>query len=169
MGTAAYHFVTRWRVRGTCEQVSGILENAEDLPRWWPSVYLSARVVEPGSGPHGLGRRVELLTKGYLPYRLRWRFTIVEQRYPHGFTIRADGDFVGTGEWTFVQHGDFVNVTYDWQISAEKPLLKFFTPVLRPLFQWNHRWAMAQGESSLKAELRRDLEKIRPSVRDDAK
>ena len=29
------------------------------------------------------------------------------------------------------------------------------SPVLRPVFEWNHRWAMARGEESLQAELRR--------------
>jgi hypothetical protein len=46
-------------------------------------------------------------------------------------------------------------VTYDWQIRAEKPLLRWLTPVLRPLFSFNHEWAMRKGEESLKLELQR--------------
>ena len=72
-----------------------------------------------------------------------------------GFTIDATGDFVGRGVWTFVQDGAFVNVTYDWRIRAEKPLLQTLSPVLRPLFEANHRWAMAQGEESLELEFER--------------
>jgi len=34
-----YHFVTHWRVRGTVKEILDILSDAEDLPRWWPSVY----------------------------------------------------------------------------------------------------------------------------------
>jgi len=36
-----YHFVTRWTVQGTCGEVSDVLGDPLDLPRWWPSVYLN--------------------------------------------------------------------------------------------------------------------------------
>jgi hypothetical protein len=47
------------------------------------------------------------------------------------------------------------DVTYDWRIRAEKPLLRAFSFVLKPIFAANHRWAMARGEESLALELRR--------------
>ena len=59
-----YHFVTRWRVRGSVEEILQILSNAEDLKRWWPSVYLDVKQRDDGI--------VELFTKGWLPYTLRW-------------------------------------------------------------------------------------------------
>ena len=154
MATNAYHFVTHWRVRGTCVEVADLLEATKDLSQWWPSVYLDVRVLEPG-GAHALGQRVSLYTKGWLPYTLRWEFTVVEQRYPYGSTIEAQGDFVGRGEWIFERDGEFVNVTYIWDVRAEKPLLRTLTPVLRPIFSANHRWAMARGERSLQLELAR--------------
>ena len=149
-----YHFVTEWQVEGTCGEVADVLGDPVGLPRWWPSVYLEAEEIEPPDSS-GVGRRVRLVTKGWLPYTLRWEFVVVRSRYPSGFTIDATGDFVGRGEWTFVQEGPTVRITYDWNIAAEKPLLKALTPVLRPLFAANHRWAMAQGETSLKLELAR--------------
>lgn len=81
MSDNAYHFVTHWRVRGTCEEVADLFEATHDLPRWWPSVYLGVQILQPG-GPHALGQVVGLYTKGWLPYTLRWEFTVVEQRYP---------------------------------------------------------------------------------------
>jgi hypothetical protein len=149
-----YHFITEWQVEGTCGEVADIIGDPTDLARWWPAVYLQAEQLEPPK-PSGTGRRMRVWTKGWLPYTLRWEFTVTQSRYPFGFTIEATGDFVGRGEWTFVQEGPIVRVTYDWRILAEKPLLKFFTPALRPVFEANHRWAMAQGEASLKLELAR--------------
>ncbi|HYL26203.1 MAG TPA: SRPBCC family protein [Candidatus Nitrosotalea sp.] len=146
--------MTHWRVKGTCAEVADLLEGAGDLPRWWPSVYLEAKVHESGQ-PNALGDKVELHTKGWLPYTLHWEFTVVEQRHPYGFTIEARGDFVGRGRWTFEQDGEFVNVTYDWNLHAEKPLLRRLTPLLRPIFSANHRWAMRMGERSLELELAR--------------
>jgi hypothetical protein len=48
-----------------------------------------------------------------------------------------------------------VDVTYDWRLRAEKPLLRHLSLVLRALFEANHRWAMARGEESLRLELAR--------------
>jgi hypothetical protein len=152
--TNAYHFVTRWRVEGTCGEVADILGDPLALPRWWPSVYLDVREVEPPDA-RGLGGRVALLTKGWLPYTLKWSFGLVESRYPNGFSIAADGDFDGRGQWTFTQDGSFVDIVYDWRIEAEKPLLRRLSFLLRPVFKANHRWAMARGEESLRLELQR--------------
>ena len=154
MSANEYHFVTHWRVEGTVEEVSDVLGNAADLTRWWPSVYLAVREIEPG-GADGVGRVVELHTKGWLPYTLHWSFRVTESRRPHGFSIEAWGDFDGRGVWTFEQDGGWVNITYDWRIRAEKPLLRYFSLLLKPIFSANHRWAMARGEESLRAELGR--------------
>jgi hypothetical protein len=63
MSANDYHFVTLWRVESTLDDVSDVLGNATDLTRWWPSVYLAVRELEPG-GANGVGRVVELHTKG---------------------------------------------------------------------------------------------------------
>jgi hypothetical protein len=149
-----YHFLTHWRVEATCGEVADILKDAEGLPRWWPSVYLQVEEIEPANA-QGVGRRVRLHTKGWLPYTLTWESVVVESRYPNGFTIEASGDFVGRGVWTFTQDGAFVDIDYDWRILAEKPLLKAWSPILKPIFEANHRWAMRQGEESLTLELAR--------------
>jgi hypothetical protein len=149
-----YQFVTRWEIPGTCKDVSGVLDDRLDLPRWWPMVYLKVDLLRPPDA-QGLGRRVRLVTKGRLPYRIRWEFEVVESRHPHGFTIAANGDFDGRGVWTFEQRGAVVDVTFDWRIRAEKPLLRYLSFLFKPIFEANHRWAMAQGEICLKHELAR--------------
>jgi hypothetical protein len=148
-----YHFVTVWELADTsCEEVSAVLGKAEDLVRWWPSVYLDVKVVDAG-GQGGIGKRVKLLTKGRLPYTLLWEFTTTGSNEPYGFSLEAKGDFVGRGIWTFTQQEGSVRVVYDWKIRAEKPLLKALSFLMKPVFSWNHRWAMAQGYESLKREL----------------
>ncbi len=153
MTSHEYHFITHWRVEGTVDEVAAILGDAPALPRWWPSVYLRVQELRPGD-EHGIGKVVGLHTKGWLPYTLRWDFYVSDVR-PDGFALEAWGDFVGRGVWTWEQDGPYVNITYDWKISAEKPLLKYLSPVLKPFFAANHRWAMAKGEESLKLELAR--------------
>ncbi len=154
MASNDYHFITNWRMPGTCEEVSDILKDAADLPRWWPSVYLEVEVLEPGD-EDGIGKFVGLYTKGWLPYTLRWQFRVTESRYPHGFSLRAEGDFDGRGIWTLRQDGEFVEVIYDWRLRADKPLLRAFSFLLKPIFSANHHWAMKRGEESLQLELLR--------------
>jgi hypothetical protein len=98
---------------------------------------------------------IDLHTKGWLPYTVRWQFCVTDVHRPHGFALEAWGDFAGRGEWRFVENGPWVEITYDWRVRAEKPLLRSLSFALRPLFAANHRWAMARGEQSLKLELAR--------------
>ncbi|HTQ66386.1 MAG TPA: SRPBCC family protein [Puia sp.] len=157
MTAAVYHFITRWKVRSTVEEVYDILADAEGLERWWPSVYLDVKVINPGDAL-GVGKVVELYTKGWLPYTLRWSFVVKEVNKPYGFTIVPSGDFSGRGIWLFEQDKndpERCDIIYDWKISAEKPLLKKLTFFVRPVFSANHLWAMKKGEESLKLELLR--------------
>ena len=150
----AYQFVSHWRIEGQLTEVADVLADASGFARWWPSVYLDIQVVEPGD-ERQVGAVFDLYTKGWLPYTLVWRCTITESRYPYGFSLEASGDFQGRGVWTLWQEGPAVHVTYDWQLRAEKRLLRYGSALLRPLFEANHRWAMARGEESLKLELAR--------------
>jgi hypothetical protein len=154
MSNNEYHFVTGWRVPGTVEEVAEILADAPDLTRWWPSVYLDVQETKPGD-EDGIGKEVSLYTTGWLPYTLRWQFRVTESDYPHSFAFESWGDFDGRGEWTLRQDGEWVNVTYDWRLRAEKPLLRRLSVLMRPIFEANHRWAMARGEESLRLELAR--------------
>src|SRR6185437_12356201 len=112
MASNDYHFITHWRLVGTLEEVSEALGDPLGLARWWPSVYLDVRVLESGD-ERGVGRRVALYTKGWLPYTLRWQFVVTDVRSPRGFSLEADGDFVGRGIWTFAQDDPWVTLTYD--------------------------------------------------------
>jgi len=47
-------------------------------------------------------------------------------------------------------------VTLDWNPIVEKPIIKLLSPLLKPVFRWNHRWAMNLGEKQLVEYLRRD-------------
>lgn len=154
MRSNEYHFVTNWRVRGTVEEVYDVISNPSDLTRWWPSVYLDVQELKKGD-QSGTGKIVSLHTKGWLPYTLRWQFRVSDHQPPHTFSIEAWGDFVGKGTWKLEQDGEWTNVEYDWRISAEKPLLKSLSFIMKPFFAANHRWAMAKGEESLRLELQR--------------
>jgi len=149
-----YHFVTQWRVQATVEEVIAVLGDAMGLPRWWPAVYLDVQEIAPGDAA-GIGRKIDLYTKGWLPYTLRWRFHVSEVEAMKRIVLLAEGDFVGRGIWTLQPDRDWVNITYDWKITARKPLLRSLSFLFKPIFAANHHWAMRQGEESLRLEIAR--------------
>lgn len=170
MASNDYHFVTVWRINATPEEITEVLGDAPDLARWWPSVYLSVTEVAPGDA-NGVGKVVDLWTKGFLPYTLRWRFTVTESAPPTGYKLEANGDFVGRGIWTLEREagpgdrdGPLTTVTYDWTVIAEKGILKNLSFVMKPIFKANHHWAMARGETSLKRELARRHAATDPTI-----
>jgi hypothetical protein len=154
MPTNDYHFVDEWRVEADVKEVADIIEDALSLPRWWPSVYFGVKEIAPG-GAGGVGKLIGLHAGGWLPYTLHINFRTYESNYPHGFSMEATGDLEGIGIWTFAQDGPYVNVTYDWTIKANKPLIQRLSFLLKPIFRSNHNWTMKRGEESLKLELLR--------------
>jgi hypothetical protein len=154
MATNDYHFVSRWRVEGSAQDVYEILFDAGGRVHWWRDVFLDVQFLEPGD-ERGVGQVVRLLTKGWLPYKLRWQYRITDVRPPYGFALEASGDFVGGGIWSLKQDGPRVDVVYDWRIRVDKPLIRWLSFLLKPLFAANHRWAMRRGEEGLRRELAR--------------
>src|SRR5438045_6524656 len=93
-----YKFLTRWRVRGTPEEVFDLIVNPLDYPRWWPSVYLQTEQLASADA-RGQGHRIRYHTKGWLPYTLHWESVSGEADRPRRILIRALGDFDGRGIW----------------------------------------------------------------------
>ena len=152
---ADYAFRTVWRVPGTVLEVATVLADAAALPRWWPSVHLAVDVLHTPDRETGLGAVARLHTTGWLPYTLTWTIELTSPITADGFTLTAVGDLEGAGVWTFRQDGPEVEIGYDWQVRAGKPLLRRMSWLLRPAFEANHHWAMRRGEQSLVLELRR--------------
>lgn len=141
-----------WRVDATVGEVAAILTDPLHLPDWWGEVYLSTKITSPGDNT-GIGRQVAVHSKGRLPYDLNWTATLVESAMPDRWKITATGDLTGWGEWILTQNGPVVDARYDWHVTADKPILRLLSPLLAPVFAWNHRWAMAKGEEGMRREL----------------
>jgi uncharacterized protein YndB with AHSA1/START domain len=144
-------------VAATAEEVYEILSQPLEYPRWWPSVYLTARQVAPREAPtrEAAPGRVRMRTTGWLPYTLGWEALFTEARRPDLLEIRASGDFEGRGIWSIVEDGKFTDITFDWKVDVRKLLPRYLSPAFRPAFEANHRWAMEQGRASLELELAR--------------
>ena len=154
LAPAEYRFVNRWRVPGTLDEVSDVIQHPDEFRRWWPAAWLDYELVEPGD-QDGVGRVFRYRVKGWLPYSLNLTFRVTERQPPHSFAVEASGDLVGNGRWTLEQDGDRVDVTYDWRVRAERPLIRRLSPFVKPIFRSNHFWVMRQGAYSMMYELLR--------------
>ena len=86
MAANDYVSVTLWRVPGNVDRAYRVLVDIENYPRWWLEVYLRVEPLTPLRKT--IGDKVRLLTRGKLPYKIRWQSEIVQANPPHGFIIR---------------------------------------------------------------------------------
>jgi uncharacterized protein YndB with AHSA1/START domain len=148
--TAHYRFVDVWHLDAPPERVYEVLSCPREYPDWWGNAFLEA---EGDAGPAAPGKRARLVTRGLLPYRLRWELECVDAVAPRTLVSRLSGDFEGEGIWTFEPLGGGTRATLEWRPRVTKPLVRRLTPLLRPLFAWNHRWAMRRGYERISALL----------------
>jgi uncharacterized protein YndB with AHSA1/START domain/quercetin dioxygenase-like cupin family protein len=147
-----YVFVDQWEVAAPPEAVFDAVADARSYPQWWRPVYLDVE----SDGPPELGKQSRQHFKGRLPYHLRTRSVIVALDPPRTVTADVEGDLRGRGTWTLTPTARGTHVRFDWQVHADRRLLRVLTPVLRPLFRWNHNWAIARAIEGLEPYARRN-------------
>ena len=145
-----YRFVDRWFVRAPLEKAYDVVGDTLGYPDWWGDVFVS---VDGDGGPPRPGRHVQIVSRGFLPYRLRWEAEVAAAAAPHRFSFTMTGDFVGSGSWSFEPAEGGTNAVFEFRPRVEKPGVKQLSPLLKPVFRWNHRWAMKRGERGLDALL----------------
>jgi uncharacterized protein YndB with AHSA1/START domain len=146
-----YVFVDEWDVAAPPESVFAAIADARTYPQWWRPVYLDV----DADGPAELGKESRQHFKGRLPYHLHTRSRVVALDPLQTVTAEVDGDLRGRGTWTLTPTAAGTHVRFDWQVHADRRLLKALTPVLRPLFRWNHNWAIARAMEGLEPYARR--------------
>ena len=133
-----YVFVDQWDVAAPPEAVFDAIADARSYPKWWRPVYLDVAA----DGPPRLGSVSRQHFKGRLPYHLHTRSVVSEFNPPRTVSADVDGDLRGRGTWTLTPTERGTHVRFDWRVHADRELLRLLTPVLRPLFRWNHNWAI---------------------------
>ncbi len=140
-----YVFIDEWDVDAPIEAVFDALADARTYPQWWRAVYLEVEA----DGPPGVGAVSRQHFKGRLPYTLNITSTVTRFEPPTEVEADVDGDLSGHGHWSLTQTHGRVRVRFDWRVNADRAFLRVLTPVLRPLFRWNHNWAIARAMDSL--------------------
>jgi uncharacterized protein YndB with AHSA1/START domain len=150
MALPEYRFLDHWFVPAPIEDVYDVVGDVKGYPAWWGEAFLSA---EGDDGPPAPGRRISVVSRGYLPYKLRWSVTCTEVEPPKRIASRLEGDFEGSGTWLLEPAPEGTNVALDWRPQVAKPIVRAFTPVSRRLFRRNHAWAMRRGQEHVADEV----------------
>jgi hypothetical protein len=152
-----FEFVTDWILDGTIEEVRTLIAMATKDPasvvELWSATFLRLDVRTPGDAD-SRGQVVELRTRGFLPYTLTWRVEMTEVQHLRRYVQVASGDLAGIATWTIEPVVAGVRVRLEWQVRANKPIIRWLAFLLRPLFARNHRWAMARGAEAASRALR---------------
>ncbi|GAA2437185.1 SRPBCC family protein [Streptomyces pulveraceus] len=145
MDWSHYRFVSIWDLPAPPDAVYGILERAEDYPRWWPQV----REATPVDGATGT-----TCIRSLLPYDLV--MTVRERRRdPRAGVIEAtlSGDLDGWIRWTVTPHGGGSRVVYEQEVEVRRRLMRLLAVPGRPVFRANHALMMRAGRRGLAARL----------------
>lgn len=152
MAAPEYRFLDRWVVPAPIDAVYALISRPLDYPAWWGKVFLAASGDEGEAEP---GKRVDVLSRGYLPYRLRFSLTCVATDRPHRIDSAVAGDFEGSGTWLLEEREGVTYALLDWRPRVNKAGVRQLTPLLRPLFRSNHTWGMRRGQEAVLAALGR--------------
>ena len=155
MTANAYRFVEHWTIPGfSPQQVYDVLSEARLLPEWWTGVYLEATPEDP-SAPPRVGGRARVKARGFLPYVLRMTLEATVLEPAKAVEVRTRGDLDGVWRATLSADGTGTRVDIVETVAAQKPLIRFLSPLLKPVFAWNHYWTTPRGEAGLRAYLTR--------------
>jgi uncharacterized protein YndB with AHSA1/START domain len=142
---ANYLFVDEWDVAAPQDRVFDALADSRTYPRWWTPTYREVA----GEEPPAVGTETHQRFKARLPYTLSTISRIVALEPPHSFEVEVSGDLRGHGIWTLTPRNGKVHVRFDWHVHADRTLIRVLTPILRPLFRWNHNVAIRDAMRGL--------------------
>jgi hypothetical protein len=145
MASNVFRFEESWTMpHASHAEVWQVLARGELLPLWWRGVYLEAEKLDASDDP--AGARVRAKARGFLPYRLSFVIEATELVPGRLVAVRTTGDFDGVWRAVLSPQGDGTRADLTWEVTVERPILRFLAPVLRPAFACNHRWTTPRGE-----------------------
>jgi uncharacterized protein YndB with AHSA1/START domain len=147
-----YVFVEEWFIPAAAEDVWTLIADGRLLPQWWRGVYLEAEPLGEYTEPK-VGQRLRAKARGFLPYRLNFIIETTELERPRVVAVRTHGDLTGSWRATLTQEEGGTRVHTEERVSADKPALRFLSPILKPVFARNHYWTTPRAQAGMTAYL----------------
>jgi carbon monoxide dehydrogenase subunit G len=142
-----YELTTHWHVDAPIDAVWHALNDVASWPKWW-SYVLEVEELTRGDAS-GLGA-VHTLTWGTaFPYLLTFTMRRTVMQRPHRIEAIFEGQLNGIGRWSLNPHAQGTEVRYDWEVTTAGAWMNMMSPLLGPMFRWNHGLVMADGARGL--------------------
>jgi uncharacterized protein YndB with AHSA1/START domain len=161
-----YRFEESWFIPALPEAVWDVLADGKLLPEWWKGVYLESVPLGDYPGP-AVGNRYRSRARGFLPYKLNFVTETAALDRPGLVSVNIAGDLTGTWTARLSPRDGGTHVAIEQVTTADKCLLRWLSPLLKPLFAWNHRWTTPRGEAGLTAYLEQRKRPTLPSSTGD--
>jgi carbon monoxide dehydrogenase subunit G len=150
MSKHQFRFVSDWRIDAPSAAVFERLSDPGTFSSWWPG-FRSRSLCSP---PGVVGRAARLEVRSLLALSLRFEARIVSAIPGREIAVLAEGDLRGTAVVQIRPSGPRTLVTFDWQVTLERPRLARLARPLRPLLALSHELAMRRGERGLNRSFR---------------
>ena len=148
---ADYSFLTTWLLDCPREPVWRAIHDQARWPSWWRGVEVAEEVRR--GDELGVGSVSRMVWKSAMPYRVHFQVTTTRVEHPTLMEGHAVGELEGVGRWRLFEGGGVTAVLYEWNVATTRRWMNAAAPLLRPVFEWNHDWVMAQGGRGLAALL----------------
>jgi hypothetical protein len=147
-----YYFLDKWFIPAPIDKVWAYISNSKSYPQWWGMAWENVTPLNDVP-PGGVGAKVSIIAKGVLPYKVKLTIETVRVEKPHTLGVIASGDLNGSGLWQLKEVDGGTAVSYEWIVRADKPIIRYLSPIVKPVFEYNHRWVMRHGEEALRKVL----------------
>lgn len=142
-----HELVTYWHLDAPIDKVWQALADVAAWPRWWSYVREVQEMARGDASGVGSVHRLTLGTT--VPYQLTFTMQRTVVQRPQRMEAFFEGELTGTGRWTLGELGTGTAVRYDWDVTIARTWMNVMSPVLGPMFRWNHGHVMADGGRGL--------------------
>lgn len=142
-----YNLLTVWKFDAPLEKVYNTVRDTDYYHLWWKG-QSKVETLHQGDAL-GVGAVKKFRTRSMMPYSLNYTGTV---QYVEPFVKvvgTTTGELEGTGTWIFEQTNGITTVEYYWIVKTNSVLMNFLTPIMRPVFEWNHDVVMRWGAEGL--------------------
>jgi hypothetical protein len=134
-----YNFVSLWTFEGEEEKLWSILMDIHSWPKWWTGM---RKVVQ-------LSKNSYCITVGYFFYKLTYTVVVVRKSRSKSMNLTSTGDLSGVGKFLIKRQSGNVVVKFEWNVKANKGLMRRSEFLLHPFFRFAHNIIVEWGAKGL--------------------
>jgi len=142
-----FHLASEWHLGAGVPAVWDLLAETRHWPRWWPHVR-SVERTHPG-GDDGVGAVHRIRWRSALAYGFDLEITTCVAERPGRIVGTSAGDLTGVGRWELAAIPVGTRVRYLWDVALTRTWMRVASPVLHPVFRWNHHRVMQAGAAGM--------------------